>query len=89
MSRVLDLIGITVTYGEIYKTFNFFKIKHFPTGKLNPLNMNTIYLKYIFCKLRVLRNFITFFFSRGGHSGHGAGVRSLPVFLRGYLLQRE
>ena len=31
-----------VTYGEIYKSFQFFKIKNFPIGKLNPLNMNTV-----------------------------------------------
>jgi hypothetical protein len=45
---LLHLITV-VTYGEINKTYYFFKIKNYPKGKLKPLNTKTLYLMYVFC----------------------------------------
>ena len=43
---------------------------------------------YVFV-IKGSKKFYNPFFIRGGHTGRGAGVRSLPVFLRSYLLQSE
>jgi hypothetical protein len=49
--------------------------------------MNTLFLMTYFT-IKGLKKFYNTF-SHGGHTGHGAGVCNLPVFLCSYLLQSD